>query len=229
MTPKEQTTPPSAAECKAQAQTSSRRAEANRKNAQHSTGPRTPEGKLRSSQNSFRHGLYSEQLVIPGEDPAEFDHLRATLRDEHQPADTTEEILIDELAQHFWRLRRFRRLEASAWTPGNLSNSIDTGLLALVQRSMASAERSFHRALAALTKLQKQRGFVPAKAKPAQAQSTPDGFVPGFHFEEVEEDDKHPHIALHTPQCHSQNIKHDAPVGFVPAIRHEEDSPPVAA
>ena len=44
-----------------------------------STGPRTAEGKAASSQNSFKHGLYSKQLVIQGEDPAELDALKADL------------------------------------------------------------------------------------------------------------------------------------------------------
>src|SRR5690349_13340048 len=43
---------------------------ANRANAQLSTGPATPAGKAASSQNSFKHGLYSKQIVIKGEDPA---------------------------------------------------------------------------------------------------------------------------------------------------------------
>ena len=82
------------------AQTSPRsRADVNRANSQHSTGPTSSAGKARSAQNSFKHGLYSQDLIIRGEDPAEFDHLRSTLRDEHQPANTTEEILVDELAQ----------------------------------------------------------------------------------------------------------------------------------
>jgi hypothetical protein len=75
------------------------RAEINRANSQHSTGPTSARGKARSSQNSFKHGLYSKELIIQGEDPAEFDHLRATLRDEHQPANTVEQILVDELAR----------------------------------------------------------------------------------------------------------------------------------
>ncbi len=66
------------------------RAEINRENAQKSTGPKTEEGKAKSSQNRFKHGVYSKQVVAPGEDPAELDELRGKLRDEHQPANTTE-------------------------------------------------------------------------------------------------------------------------------------------
>ena len=81
------------------------RAEVNRKNAQHSTGPRTAEGKAAASQNAFKHGLYSKQLILPGEDPAELDALRADLRREHQPATTTEDILVNELAEHYWHVQ----------------------------------------------------------------------------------------------------------------------------
>ncbi len=157
------------------------RAETNRANAQHSTGPKSSIGKLRSSQNSFQHGLYSKQLILPGEDAAEFDHLRSTLRDEHQPANTVEEILIDELAQHFWRVRRFRELEARALQPENLDTWCNNGLFALIQRSMASAERSFHKSLTALQRLQKARGFVP-QINSYEAHSS------AYHVEYEEED-----------------------------------------
>ena len=155
-----------------------------------STGPRTPEGKARSARNSFKHGLYSQQLVIEGEDPAQFDQLRATLRAEHQPLNSTEEILVDELAQHFWRMRRFRALEARAWSPENLDAWCENGLLALIQRSMSSAERAFHKSLATLTKLQKDRPalsqraeefnveFVPQKSSPSRPAPFQGGFVP---------------------------------------------------
>ena len=42
---------------------------ANQENAQHSTGPRTAEGKQRSSQNALKHGLCALDPLIPGEDP----------------------------------------------------------------------------------------------------------------------------------------------------------------
>ncbi len=134
------------------------RADVNRANSQHSTGPSSSAGKPRSAQNFFKHGLYSKQLILPGEDPAEFDELRASIRREHQPGNTTEEILVDELAQSFWRLRRFRELEVHAWRPELLSGSMDNGMMTLIARSMVSAERSFHKSLAALQKLQKRTG-----------------------------------------------------------------------
>ncbi len=153
------------------------RAEINRANSQHSTGPKTREGKINSSRNSFQHGLYSKKLIIPGEDPAELDRLRASLVAEHQPLNTTEHILVNELAEHFWRLRRMRELEARCWQPSNLDAACHNGVLALIQRSMASAERSFHKALTALGKLQKARGFVPQNQERDQTESPETGSV----------------------------------------------------
>ena len=43
------------------------RAEANAANAQHSTGPRSANGKARSSTNALRHGLTAKQVLAPGE------------------------------------------------------------------------------------------------------------------------------------------------------------------
>jgi hypothetical protein len=139
---------------------------ANRANAEKSTGPKSEEGKARSSRNSFKHGLYSKQLVLPGEDPAALDALKADLRAEHQPANETEEILVNELAEQYWRLRRARRLEAELLS----SDDIVLSRFAAVQRMMSSAERGFHKALSTLRQLQKDRGFVPQKQQ--------SGFVP---------------------------------------------------
>lgn len=50
--------------------TSPARIAANRRNAQRSTGPRTPEGKARSSQNSLRHGLSAKTRPQSGENSA---------------------------------------------------------------------------------------------------------------------------------------------------------------
>ena len=160
------------------------RAAINRANSQHSTGPRTAEGKTASSQNAFKHGLYSKQLILPGEDPTELDALRADLRREHQPATTTEDILVNELAEHYWRLRRMRKFEARAMSADNFETGL--AILPIIQRTMASAERGFHKALKTLTDLQRQRGFVSQTAAapaPQPAAQSPEpapqaGFVP---------------------------------------------------
>src|SRR5262245_15668797 len=57
--------------------------DANRANAKRSTGPRT--GKARSRANSWKHGLTGKRLVIEGEGASNFDELRASLLDNHDP------------------------------------------------------------------------------------------------------------------------------------------------
>ncbi len=149
------------------------RAEINRANAKKSTGPKTVEGKAASSKNAFKHGLYSKSACIPGENPEDLDALRADLRAEHQPASPTEEILVDELAHHYWRINRYRYLETHMWAAqgrgedGGLDADvnrvlwmIDHGMAALYHRTLASAERSFHKTLKTLQETKKARGFV---------------------------------------------------------------------
>ena len=43
---------------------------ANRKNAQQSTGPKTPEGKARSRANALEHGMAGTGIALPTEDRA---------------------------------------------------------------------------------------------------------------------------------------------------------------
>jgi hypothetical protein len=85
--------------------------EANRRNAQLSTGPKTPEGKARVATNSCTHGLCSRNAILPEEDPAEFHALLAGFLSEFQPATAREESHVRELASAEWRLRRIVRLE----------------------------------------------------------------------------------------------------------------------
>ena len=88
----------------------------NRTNAQHSTGPKTPEGKAASSQNAARHHLTSKQVVIPGEDPAEYDAHRTSLIADLKPANAVESDLVEELAAGSWRLKRAHRIETAILT-----------------------------------------------------------------------------------------------------------------
>ena len=89
--------------------------EANRRNAQHSTGPKTPAGKARSSMNALKHGLRSSLAVIPGESQEAFDALYDSLRDDLKPTDAFEEILVREIASASWRIMRLHRSEAALY------------------------------------------------------------------------------------------------------------------
>ena len=67
---------------------------ANRANATKSTGPRTPEGKARSSRNSTVHGLTGKSPILPGEDPGDLRALVAQYRDALHPQGQVEEDLV---------------------------------------------------------------------------------------------------------------------------------------
>ena len=87
--------------------------EANRANAKKSTGPKSQEGKARSSFNSRKHGLTAKTLVIGDEDPAEFDELRSELMEQYDPQSALEVELVERIAGLLWRLRRIPVFEAA--------------------------------------------------------------------------------------------------------------------
>jgi len=93
-----------------------RQIEANRLNAQHSTGPSTPEGRAAVRLNGLKHGLCAETVVVPGEDPAQFQALLDAYRAEYQPTTPSAEFLVRQVAMADWRLLRLHRIEASFHT-----------------------------------------------------------------------------------------------------------------
>jgi hypothetical protein len=86
---------------------------ANRRNAKHSTGPKTQKGKRASCMNALKHGLTGEQIVIPGEDPSAFNALKNGLIEEYSPQTTIEEELVVQCAATLWRLKRIPIFEKS--------------------------------------------------------------------------------------------------------------------
>ena len=90
--------------------------EANRRNAQRSTGPKTPQGKATVSRNAQKHGLASRLVVFPEENRTRFLELLAGFRSELRPATAFEESLVFQLAAADWRLRRIVRFETGLLT-----------------------------------------------------------------------------------------------------------------
>jgi hypothetical protein len=91
--------------------------EANRRNAQHSTGPKTPEGKAASSMNALKCAIHSRQVVVQGrclqEDEQEFTGFHQRLWDDLKPVGVLEEILADQIVTTHWRLRRALKAESA--------------------------------------------------------------------------------------------------------------------
>ena len=88
--------------------------EASRENGARSAGPTSLEGKARSSQNATRHNLHGPCRLLPEEDAAALDALRADLASLHAPADAVEAHWVEEIAFAMWRQRRLHRLESAA-------------------------------------------------------------------------------------------------------------------
>jgi hypothetical protein len=92
---------------------SDRQMEANRLNAQASTGPRTDEGKAASSRNALTHGLTARAGLLAGEAPEAFRRLRQDLITELRPEDALELELAEQIVSLLWRLRRVPAFEAA--------------------------------------------------------------------------------------------------------------------
>lgn len=92
--------------------------EANRRNAQKSTGPRTAEGKARSSRNALQSGIYVENLLIC----AEFEEDLQALIDEYYaanaPVTPQERFQVDTMIQCEWFCRRFTETETQLMYQG---------------------------------------------------------------------------------------------------------------
>ena len=99
--------------------------QANRSNAQKSTGPRTAQGKAVASQNAVKHGLLAEQVVIHGEDPAQFDLYREGMLAELAPVGAVEEMLAERAVSLAWRLRRAERLHSAVFATVYRENAGD--------------------------------------------------------------------------------------------------------
>jgi hypothetical protein len=92
--------------------------EANRRNAQYSTGPKTEAGKNRSKNNAFRHGLTAQVTVMTDPDrDAQEKFIKAYIAD-ISPEGFQETQLAQSLAHDQWRMNRIRAIEENAFLLG---------------------------------------------------------------------------------------------------------------
>ncbi len=142
--------------------------EANRRNAQRSTGPRTAEGKAVSRYNAVDSGLYADrEVVLPVEDPHALDLLTTEYFERFNPRTPEQRCLVDCLVSDEWLMRRFRRIEGELMTRSNkdvkgsqerfcLAGAYEQNGRALdrLQRRINGTRRSYLKTLESLNRLQ---------------------------------------------------------------------------
>jgi hypothetical protein len=114
--------------------------QANRSNAQKSTGPRTAEGKAVVGQNAVKHGLCARQAVIAGEDLGEYEFYRDQMLGELAPEGAMESVLAQRAVGLAWRLQRAERLQNEAFDA--LYAEDTTGPFARLAQSLRSKEQA---------------------------------------------------------------------------------------
>ncbi|HKD04387.1 MAG TPA: SEC-C metal-binding domain-containing protein [Bryobacteraceae bacterium] len=132
------------------------------------TGPRTEEGKARSSRNATRHGFYAERAcILPGEED-EFARLDTALMTELSPEGVLEQVLAEEIMTATWRLRRCGIIEAKFADAPDPDDKTQRA----VDRARAHSHNIIRRSSAELRRLQTERAI--------RAQLGTTGVTPGL-------------------------------------------------
>ncbi|MCU1291239.1 MAG: hypothetical protein JWP08_89 [Bryobacterales bacterium] len=101
-----------------QSNLSEARPEANRRNAQRSTGPTSEAGKAASSRNAVKTALTGRAVLLPGDDADRYQaHVNGFLQ-ELTPVGHQETLLTQSLADIAWRLERIASLEMAIYAGG---------------------------------------------------------------------------------------------------------------
>jgi uncharacterized protein YecA (UPF0149 family) len=127
---------------------------ANRQNAERSHGPVTAEGKARVSQNATKLGLFSVANFVRPEEQDIFHEFESGYMAELSPVTPLEQTLSREIIQAAWRLRRCAALETAP--PENMTDEELDRLQVSIDRARAAAQRTFHRSLKELRRLQSE-------------------------------------------------------------------------
>jgi hypothetical protein len=131
-------------------------------NAQHSTGPRTPQGKAVSSRNALKLVLFAQAEILPGEDPEALAQLARDFEAAYEPEGPVEIMLVNDLVRAIWLERRYARIEAeviniryAALSPEDRANALGAiflhdaegaNVLQKIERRRAAARRQAERA-----------------------------------------------------------------------------------
>jgi hypothetical protein len=160
---------------------SDRQINANRLNAELSTGPKSPEGKAKSSLNAVKTGLTGRTVLLPTEDAALYSTHIERIFKKFSPVGDDEANLVQSIADTEWRLQRIPGLEMGIFALGHIEfaqkfadqdeflrkSLIDSQVYITYQRQLSNLSiqqgrlsRQRERDLGALEKMQQKRDDV---------------------------------------------------------------------
>jgi hypothetical protein len=145
---------------------------ANRRNAMRSTGPNTPEGKAAIRLNALKYGLRAKTVILPSEDPAEYEQLWSDLESDWQPQSRTERLCLEQMATSQWLLARLTLWESCCCSDILIERRLS--LLERISAQRARLERSFATAMRDLERLQTKRQSQPRQPVPAAQKPVPE-------------------------------------------------------
>ncbi len=204
---------------------------ANRENAKASTGPKTEEGKAKSSRNNTKFGLFATNNCVQPEEKEDYENFSTALWTTLAPADPVEEVTAAEFVRNAWRLRRcamaeetlgeiVARFQASQnKTRGTDHPAADPMIYptylptqTAIDRARTSAQNGMRRAKADLDKMQAAR----RKAHPAPVLQVEPNPVP------VTAAKPEPEKPAPTIRTQSEPVPQPSPE---PSVRESIDSP----
>ena len=149
---------------------SEKQQEANRKNAQHSSGPKTPEGKAAIRFNALTYGLRTCATILERENAADYSQLWDELEADWQPQTRTERCYLETMVTSQWLLKRVAESEQQIYVYIAFGEE-RFKMLGYVAKQRAQLERSFRTAIADMKQSQKERQARP-QPQPVQTTST---------------------------------------------------------
>ena len=166
------------------------------------TGPKTPEGKSKSSQNALKHGLRAKKIenAVSPTLRAAYEKLRQQYLHDYHPTGAIESTLLDMVIFAAWQLYKVREME--------LFTDIDMGAMGSFGRSeklaryRGSHERLFFRSLNQLRQIQQERLLRESDQKAALPTQVPPAVRLKPLFAHIKSLTKHPktRIAAATTQ-----------------------------
>jgi hypothetical protein len=169
---------------------------ASRQNGAKSKGPVSEAGKLRSSQNRCKTGVYAKAEIIKGEKAEDLQALTQAWFDKYQPDGPDEACLVDIMVRCQRTLNRLHRADAETWDQAPDHSRVDHAVeyplsyavwqndraLECIQRRINATVRNLHQSLAKLKQMQaERRKSQPEEAERAEQVNKDLGFVPSIN------------------------------------------------